>query len=108
MTKTLLAAEEVLLQLVSSQDFVRGTAAQKVERQVILDLVGNPTFVPYLSKMIEILSPIDNAIVFYQSDSVPTSKVYRTFASKLPASIDAMTLIDGPESAYICFLSRSE
>ncbi len=70
MTKTLLAAEELLLQLVSSRDFVWGTAAQKAERQVILDLIGNPTFVLYLSKMIEILSPIDSAIVFYQSDSV--------------------------------------
>ncbi|KAI2491282.1 transposase [Fragilaria crotonensis] len=69
-------AEEVLLQLVSSRDFVRGTAAQKAERQDILNTIGNPTFVPYLSKMIEMLSPIDSAIVYYQSDSVPISEVY--------------------------------
>jgi hypothetical protein len=106
MTKTLLAAEEVLLQLVSSRDFVWGTAAQKAERQVILDLIGNPTFVPYLLKMIEILSPIDSAIVFYQSDSVPISEVYRTFASKLPACINAMTLIDGPERQYLLNLVK--
>ncbi|KAI2510962.1 transposase [Fragilaria crotonensis] len=101
MTKTLLAAEEVLLQLVSSRDFVRGTAAQKAERQDILNTIGNPTFVPYLSKMIEMLSPIDSAIVYYQSDSVPISEVYRTFSSKLPLSIHAMTLINGPERQYM-------
>jgi hypothetical protein len=106
MTKTLLAAEEVLLQLVSSQDFVRGTAAQKAERRVILDLIGNPTFVPYLLKMIEILSPIDSAIGFYQSDSVPISEVYYTFTSKMPASINAMTLIDGPERQYLLNLVK--
>ena len=101
MAKTLLAAEEVLLQLVSSRDFVTGTAVQKAERQAILSLIGNPTFVPNLTKIIEILSPIDIAIIYYQSDKVPISEVFRTFKSTLPASINEMTLINEPERQYL-------
>ena len=56
--------------------------------------------------MIEILSPIDSAIGFYQSDSVPISEVYYTFTSKMPASINAMTLIDGPERQYLLLVKK--
>ena len=106
MARTLLAAEEVLLQIVSSRDFVTGTAAHKVERQSILNLVSNPMFVTNLKKMIEILTPIDIAIIYYQSDSVPISEVFRMFSSKLPASISAMRLINESEREYLLNLVK--
>ena len=104
MFRSLLDGEEVLYQLVSGRDFVTGTAAQKAERQSIADTVANPTFVPLLQKAIEILTPIDAAIVYYQSDQVPISEVYRTFLSKLPSSISAMKLISDEERAYLLLL----
>jgi ABC-type phosphate transport system permease subunit len=88
--RSLLAAEEVLYQLVTSRDFVTGSAAQKVEQQAIANIITNHLFVVLLMKTIEILTPIDAAIVYYQSDQqVPVSEVYRTFLAKLPASIGA-------------------
>ena len=101
MFKSLLEGEEVLYQVVSARDFVAGTAAQKAERQGIVDTITNPGFVPLLQKAIEILTPIDAAIVYYQSDQVPISEVYRTFSSKLPLSIAAMKLISDTERAYL-------
>jgi hypothetical protein len=75
MVRSLLAAEGVLYQLVTSRDFVTGTNAQKAERQAIADIITNNMFVSFLQKTIEILMPVDVAIVFYQSDEVPLSEV---------------------------------
>ncbi|KAI2489091.1 transposase [Fragilaria crotonensis] len=64
MVRSLLAAEEVLYQLVTSRDFVTGSAAQKVEQQAIANIITNHLFVVLLKKTIEILTPIDAAIVY--------------------------------------------
>ncbi len=101
MFRSLLDGEEALFQLVTGRDFVTGTAAQKAERQSIADTVANPTFIPLLQKAIEILTPIDAAIVYYQSDDVPISEVNMTFLSKLPSSISAMKLVSDAERAYL-------
>ena len=52
-------------------------------------------------KIIKILTPIDAAIVYYQSDKVPILEVYRTFLSKFPSSISSMKLISDEERAYL-------
>jgi regulator of replication initiation timing len=101
MFRSLLDGEEVLYQVVSGRDFIVGTNAQKAERQGIVDIVTKPDFVSLLQKAIEILDPIDAAIVYYQSDQVPVSEVYRTFLSKLPSSISGMKLISDAERAYL-------
>ena len=101
MFQSLLDGEEVLYQVVSGRDFMVGTNAQKAERQGIVDIVTKPAFVPLLQKAIEILAPIDAAIVYYQSDQVPASEGYRTFLSKLPSSISEMKLISDTERAYL-------
>jgi hypothetical protein len=93
--------EGALYQLVTSRDFVTGSNAQKAEQQAIADIITNNMFVSYLQKTIEILVPIDAAIVFYQSDEVPLSEVYQTFLVKLPSSIAAMKLITEPERDYL-------
>jgi hypothetical protein len=54
-----------------------------------------------LQEAIEILTPINAAIAYFQSDQVRISKVYRTFLSKLPSSISAMKLISDEERAYL-------
>lgn len=101
MFRSLLDGEEVLYQVVTGRDFVLGTNAQKAERQAIVNIVTMPDFVSLLQKSIEILAPIDAAIVYYQSDQVPVSEVYRTFLSKLPSSISAMKSISDAERAYL-------
>ena len=99
MFQSLLDGEEVLYPVVSIRDFMVGTNAQKAERQGIVDIVTKPDFVLLLQKAIEIFAPIDAAIVYYQSDQVPASEVYRTFLSKLPSSITEMKLIPDTERA---------
>jgi hypothetical protein len=60
---TSLPTEEVLYQLVTSRDFVTGSAAQKAERQAIADIITNHMLVVLRKKTIEILMPIDASIV---------------------------------------------
>ena len=101
MARSLLEAEAVLYQMVTGRDFVIGTNAQKKEKQAIVDIVTNRMFVASLEKTIEIVTPIDAANVYYQSDEVPLSEVYRTFLMKLPASFAAMKLITEAEKDYL-------
>ena len=93
MVESLLAAETILHQLVSARDFISGTASQKETRQAIHNTVTSASFVDLLTKTLTILKPIDNAIKFYQSDSVPISEMYALFANKLANSIMSMPLI---------------
>jgi hypothetical protein len=83
MAETMLAAEAALYQLVTSREFITGDASQKEVRQVVFDTVAAASFVDLLKKTLTILKPINSAITFYQSDSVPVSEVYATFANKL-------------------------
>ena len=97
----MLAAETILHQLVSTRNFISVTASQKETRQAIHDMVTGATFVDLLTKTLMILKPIDNAIKFYQSDSVPISEVYASFTNKLPNSIMLMPLISPEERDYM-------
>jgi hypothetical protein len=106
MAETLLSAKEILLQIVTGRDFVlTGRGTQKDEQQAILNTVSDDMFVPHLRKTLQILDPIDAAIKYYQSDSVPISEVFRTFSFKLPAAIQKMDLVD-QEKTYLVNLVK--
>jgi hAT family C-terminal dimerisation region len=94
------AAEGVIHGVVTARDFVVGNAKQKEERRAIVDIVTNASFLRLLDKAIMILNPIDAAIVFFQSDKVPVSEVFRTFNDKLPVVFNAMD-ISPAERNYI-------
>jgi hypothetical protein len=53
-----------------------------------------------------ILKPIDIAITYYQSDSVPISDVFATFSNGLPKSISALTTITDEERSYMLKLNQ--
>jgi hypothetical protein len=89
--KTLLASEQHLHAIVSARDFIKGTAAQKKERQDVKDTITESNFVTLLKKAIVILESIDILIVKYQSDKV------QKFSQLLDNRI-----IDDQELAYLC------
>jgi hypothetical protein len=73
MAETMLAAEMVLHQLVTSRKFITGNASQNEVRQGAFDTVTAASFVDLLKKTLTILKRIDFAITFNQSDRVPVS-----------------------------------
>ena len=58
--------------------------------------------VPNLRKVLQILAPIDSALTFYKSDSVPISKVYQTFKRRMPFAIrNEMEMTSDQEQQYL-------
>jgi hypothetical protein len=106
MAETMLAAEAILQQLVTARDFVSGNANQKLIRQAVHDTVTKKDFVDLLKMTLSILNPIDIAITYYQSDSVPISDVFATFSNELPRSITALTTITDEERSYMLKLNQ--
>ena len=84
MAETMLAAEAILHQLVTVQGFISGNAKQKAAQQAIHDTVTSANFVNLLQKRLMVLKPLNTAVIFYQSDAVPVSEVFYTFACKIP------------------------
>ncbi len=74
---------------------------QRRQKSKLVDIIIKPGFVSLLEKTIEILSPIHEAIVNYESDPDPISEVFCTFKLKLPASVSAMKFICDGEGAYL-------
>ncbi|KAI2498263.1 transposase [Fragilaria crotonensis] len=107
--ETLLMSERVLHAIVTARDFIKGTAAQKVERIRIKGIITSDNFVAQLEKSLAILTPIDALIVKYQSDSVPVSEVWPDF-NALPDQFSKLHF-DGHASInevdYLIKLSKS-
>jgi hypothetical protein len=60
-----------------------------------------------LKRTSTILKQIDSAITSYESDSGQVSKVYATFANKLPTAIMKMVTITQEECAYMLKLNQN-
>jgi hypothetical protein len=74
------------------QGFISGDAKQKAAQQAIHDTVTSANLVNLLKKTLMVLKPINTAIIFYQSNSVPVLDVFYTFANKIPSAIMALTI----------------
>ncbi|KAH9273907.1 hypothetical protein BASA83_003903 [Batrachochytrium salamandrivorans] len=61
----------------------KGTCKKKESQQKIHDIITDGKFVKHLEKVIMILNPVDTAIVVFQSDSVPVSQIYQSFANTM-------------------------
>ncbi|KAI9905487.1 hypothetical protein PsorP6_013915 [Peronosclerospora sorghi] len=103
----IVAAEKVLHDLVNARDFVTGTAKQKDLNIQIKDTINRPDFILMLQKWLAILKPLDAAIVYYQSDSLPFLGVYLTFTKTLPEGINNIPSITRQELEYLEMLSQS-
>jgi hAT family C-terminal dimerisation region len=106
MAETMLAAEAILQQLVPPRDFVSGNAKQNMIRQAVHDKITSKEFLDLLKMTLSILNPIDIAITYYPSDSVPMSDVFATFSNELPRSITALTTITYEELSYMRKLNQ--
>lgn len=73
--KPLLSSEQHPHAIVPSQDFIKGSSAQKKERELVKDTVINTASVALLKKAIAILEPIYDLITKSRSNKVPISEV---------------------------------
>ncbi|KAH6569968.1 hypothetical protein BASA60_007991 [Batrachochytrium salamandrivorans] len=73
-----------LHRIVSARTFIQGNrqAEKRVSRK-IHDIITDGKFVEHLDKAIMILNPVDTTIVVFQSDSVPVSQIYQSFANTM-------------------------
>ena len=86
------AAESAIHGVVTACGFISSITKQKHELKAIADIVTNVSFLTLGDKAIMIINPIDAAIVFYQSDKVPVSEVFRTFNHKHPEAFRTMDI----------------
>ena len=104
---SLLKSERVLLSIVHGRHWLStGTAEQRAKRSKIHDVITDVAFVQHLNKAIAILLPIDELIVYFQSDRVPVSDVYNAFVH-LPDVFKKVDEINTEENEYICNLVQS-
>ena len=104
---SLKANEEVLHQIVNAREFIDGSAAQKVKRQEVKDIICNVSFPNNLTKSIAILTPIQQGIVKFQSDKIALSEVYRHFAVTMPQMYRSIDCLLGNELLYLLRLVES-
>ena len=84
------------------RDFIHEAGLnQKTVRRDIKDIISDVSFVPRLKKGLEILRPIDQLIVEFQSDSVPVSYVYEAF-------ITLQTRYDENQASETSLLTENE
>ena len=104
---SLLKSENVLLNIVQGRNWLlTGTADQRAKRSKVHDVIADVAFLQNLKKSIAILKPIDELIVYFQSDRVPLSDVYNAFV-RLPNVFKNVHEINNVEKAYLCDLVRS-
>ena len=107
---SILKSEKLLFSIVSERDFVPAaqTAALKSESTRIKDIITDTAFVSQLNKALNILGPIDQLIVKYQSDDVPLSDVLPDF-NKLPtrfAASPTREFLSHEELQYLTMLAN--
>ncbi|KAH9253107.1 hypothetical protein BASA81_008941 [Batrachochytrium salamandrivorans] len=105
--KSLRKSEHVLHRIVSARDFIQGTGKQKESQQKIHDIITDGKFVEHLEKAIMILNPVDTTIVVFQSDSVPVSQIYQSFASTMKQQYEMMNCLSDAERFYLLQLLQS-
>ncbi|KAH6562667.1 hypothetical protein BASA60_011032 [Batrachochytrium salamandrivorans] len=74
--------------------------------RVIDSLVGK--FVEHLDKAIMILNPVDTTIVVFQSDSVPVSQIYQSFANTMKQQYEMMSCLSDAERFLFAAITTIE
>ncbi|KAH6588617.1 hypothetical protein BASA50_005438 [Batrachochytrium salamandrivorans] len=105
--ESLRKSEHVLHRIVSARDFIQGTGKQKESQQKINDIITDGKFVKHLDKAIMILNPVDTTIVVFQSDSVPVSQIYQSFANTMKEQYEMMNCLSDAERLYLLQLLQS-
>ncbi|KAH9275086.1 hypothetical protein BASA83_002309 [Batrachochytrium salamandrivorans] len=105
--ESLRKSEHVLHRIVSARDFIQGTGKQKESQQKINDIITEGKFVENLDKAIMILNPVDTTIVVFQSDSVPVSQIYQSFANTMKEQYEMMNCLSDAERLYLLQLLQS-
>ncbi|KAH6594297.1 hypothetical protein BASA50_006768 [Batrachochytrium salamandrivorans] len=89
------------------KDFIQAIGKQKESQQKIHDIITDGKFVEFLDKAIMILNPVDTAVVVFQSDSVPVSQIYQSFANTMKEQYNMMSCLSGAERSYLLQLLQS-
>ncbi|KAH9255956.1 hypothetical protein BASA81_005992 [Batrachochytrium salamandrivorans] len=105
--ESLRKSEHVLHRIVSAKDFIQGTGKQKESQQKIHDIITDGKFVEHLEKAIMILNPVNTTIVVFQSDSVPVSQIYQSFANTMKEQYEMMNCLSDAERFYLLQLLQS-
>ncbi|KAH9270021.1 hypothetical protein BASA83_007850 [Batrachochytrium salamandrivorans] len=100
-------SEHVLHHIGSARDFIQAIGKQKESQQKIHDIITDGKFVEFLDKAIMILNPVDTAVVVFQSDSVPVSQIYQSFANTMKEQYNMMSCLSGAERSYLLQLLQS-
>jgi hypothetical protein len=78
--ETVLAAESILLGMVTARDFLSAkTKAKKRARRVVFDMVTSSEFVAQLQKAVVVLKPVGIGLKQLERDDTPISCVYKLF-----------------------------
>lgn len=104
---SLLKSESILHSMVTARDFLSGSTRLKASAQKVYEIITQDTFLQNLQKSIAILEPINQAIVRFQSDTVPVSEIYRCFQVDLTQSFASLDCLEQSERTYLSDLLES-
>ncbi|KAH6593564.1 hypothetical protein BASA50_005807 [Batrachochytrium salamandrivorans] len=96
-----------MIDSLTGKDFIQGTGKQKESQQKIHDIITDGKFVEHLDKATMILNPVDTTIVVFQSDSVPVSQIYQSFANIIKEQYEVMSCLSDAERSYFLQLLQS-
>ncbi|KAH9266681.1 hypothetical protein BASA83_010356 [Batrachochytrium salamandrivorans] len=96
-----------VIDYLAGKELIQGTGKQKESQQKIHDIITDGKFVEHLDKAIMILNPVDTTIVVFQSDSVPVSQIYQSFANTMKEQYEMMGCLSGAERFYLLQLLQS-
>jgi hypothetical protein len=99
--ESLLRSKPILHSIVSARDFIHKNFKQKASRQKVFEIMTSSDFVKYLEKSIAILQPIDEAIVVFQDDKVPLSKVYNSLNLRIRKYFEELLLVTADKRSYL-------
>ncbi|KAH6603017.1 hypothetical protein BASA61_000527, partial [Batrachochytrium salamandrivorans] len=97
-----------MIDSLAGKDFIQGTGKQKESQQKIHDIITDGKFVEHLDKAIMILNPVDTAIVVFQSDSVPVSQIYQSFANTMKEQYEMMSCLSDAERILFAAITTIE
>ena len=104
--KSLRAADDIFIGLVSERDFIMtGNAKQQEKRVAIKAVITDPDFIIKLDECLSILKPIDMYLKILQSNAVPCSDVYKAFV-ELEEKMRNLPNVDADKKDYLVKLVR--